>query len=65
MPFQLFKESKIDTNKLKASMNFCPEHRNRYSYYLGTPPDFFNPKIGSPRKGRMSLSQKSKPTSTP
>jgi len=55
---RLFKESNIDTNKLKPSMNFCPEHRNRYTYYLGTPPDFWNPQIvGSPRKGRISSSQ--------
>lgn len=61
----MFKESNMDTKKMKPSMNFCPEHRNRFTYYLGTPPDFFNPKIvGSPRKGRKSSSQNSR-TTTP
>jgi len=62
---RMFKESNMDTKKMKPSMNFCPEHRNRFTYYLGTPPDFFNPKIvGSPRKGRKSSSQNSR-TTTP
>ena len=35
-------------------MNFCAAHFNRYSYYLNTPTDFWNPRIvGVPRNGHL------------
>lgn len=58
LSLKLFREAvaakKVDVRKMPVSMNFCPEHFNRYSYYLNTPPTFWHCGIGkSPRNGHL------------
>nr|CAH0105397.1 unnamed protein product [Daphnia galeata] len=56
--YQLFLEAvaakKIDIRKMPVSMNFCALHINRYTYYLNTPPNFWDCGIGKPpRNGHL------------
>ncbi|EFX90248.1 hypothetical protein DAPPUDRAFT_300142 [Daphnia pulex] len=56
--YQLFlvavEAKKIDVRKMPVSMNFCAVHRNRYTYYLNTPPNFWDCGIGKPpRNGHL------------
>ncbi len=45
---------KVDVRKMPVSMNFCAVHRNRYTYYLNTPPNFWDCGIGKPpRNGHL------------
>ncbi|XP_032780635.2 uncharacterized protein LOC116918941 [Daphnia magna] len=56
--YRLFEKAvaakKIDVSKMPVAMNFCDVHFNRYSYYLNTPPNFWDCGIGKPpRNGHL------------
>ncbi|XP_057368113.1 uncharacterized protein LOC130689115 [Daphnia carinata] len=56
--YKLFQKAvaakKIDVRKMPVAMNFCDAHFNRYSYYLNTPPNFWDCGIGKPpRNGHL------------
>ncbi|KAI9555621.1 hypothetical protein GHT06_018136 [Daphnia sinensis] len=56
--YRLFQKAvaakKIDVRKMPVTMNFCDAHFNRYSYYLNTPPNFWDCGIGKPpRNGHL------------
>lgn len=45
---------KIDRRKHDIAMNFCGDHINRMSYYLNTPPGFWNcNEMPPPRNGHL------------